>query len=108
MDLSQLTPGDVVYAASAIHNDGGIPDLDGGALVADAGTRGVIVNIGHLEEDPLRAIYLVRFEGEGLALGAPDRLLAGGTAGGGRTGSRSLTQVPTSTRLPWLGLCRVA
>lgn len=71
MDLSQLTPGDVVYAATAIHNDGGIPDLDEGALVADADTRGVIVNIGHLEEDPLRTIYLVRFEGEGLVLGPP-------------------------------------
>jgi nitrogen fixation protein NifZ len=66
MDLTQLNPGDVVYAATAIHNDGGIPDLEPGALVADAGTRGVLVNVGHLEEDPGRAVYLVRFEGEGL------------------------------------------
>jgi nitrogen fixation protein NifZ len=71
MDLSQLNPGDVVYAATAIHNDGGIPDLEEGALLADAGARGVIVNIGHLDEDPARAIYLVRFEGEGLVLGPP-------------------------------------
>ncbi len=71
MDLSQLNPGDVVYATTAILNDGGIPDLEEGALLADAGTRGVIVNIGHLEEDPTRTIYLVRFEGEGLVLGPP-------------------------------------
>jgi len=56
MDLTQLNPGDVVYAATAIHNDGGIPDLEPGALVADAGTRGVLVNVGHLEEDPGRAV----------------------------------------------------
>ncbi len=71
MDLSQLGPGDVVYAATAIHNDGGIPDLEEGALLAEAGTRGVIVNIGHLEEDPRQAIYLVRFEGDELVLGPP-------------------------------------
>jgi nitrogen fixation protein NifZ len=71
MDLSQLNPGDAVYAATAILNDGGIPDLEEGALLAEAGTRGVIVNIGHLEEDPQKAIYLVRFEGEGLVLGPP-------------------------------------
>ena len=71
MDLTQLNPGDAVYAATAIHNDGGIPDLEPGALVADAGPRGVLVNVGHLEEDPGRAIYLVRFEGEGLVLGPP-------------------------------------
>jgi nitrogen fixation protein NifZ len=71
MDLKHLNPGDVVYAATAIHNDGGIPDLEPEALVADAGTRGVLVNVGHLEEDPERTVYLVRFEGEGLVLGPP-------------------------------------
>lgn len=71
MDLTELNPGDVVYAATAIHNDGGIPDLEPGALLADAGTRGVLVNIGHLEEDPEQAIYLVRFEGTGMTLGPP-------------------------------------
>jgi nitrogen fixation protein NifZ len=71
MDLSQLEPGDVVYAAAPIHNDGGIPDLEEVALVADAGARGVIVNIGHLEEDPTRTVYLVRFEDSALVLGPP-------------------------------------
>lgn len=71
MDLNQLGPGDLVYAATDIHNDGGIPDVAADALIATAGTRGVILNIGHLEEDPDRELYLVRFEGEGAVLGPP-------------------------------------
>ena len=71
MDLNQLGPGDLVYAAADIRNAGGIPDVPEDALIAAAGTRGVIVNIGHLEEDPERELYLVRFEGEGAELGPP-------------------------------------
>jgi nitrogen fixation protein NifZ len=71
MTIDQLTPGDLVYAAADIANDGSIPDLPEDALIAAAGTRGVLVNIGHLEEDPGRALYLVRFEGTGLVLGLP-------------------------------------
>ena len=71
MTLDQLIPGDLVYAATQIINDGGIPDLAEDAVIADAGTRGVILNIGHLEEDPERPLYLVRFEGPDLVLGPP-------------------------------------
>ena len=71
MELSQLNPGDIVYAATDLHNDGGIPDLPADALIACAGTRGVIVNIGHLEADPNRGLFLVRFEGADLVLGPP-------------------------------------
>ncbi|WP_295583822.1 nitrogen fixation protein NifZ [uncultured Lamprocystis sp.] len=71
MTLDQLSPGDLVYAATQIINDGGIPDLAEDAVIADAGTRGVILNIGHLEEDPERPLYLVRFEGPDLVLGPP-------------------------------------
>jgi nitrogen fixation protein NifZ len=71
MTLDQLSPGDRVYAAADIANDGGIPDLAEDALIAAAGTRGVIVNIGHLEEDPDRTLFLVRFEGSDLVLGPP-------------------------------------
>ena len=85
MDLNQLGPGDMVFAATDIFNDGGIPDLPSGALIAATGTRGVIVNIGHLEEAPERALYLVRFEGSGLVLGPPTGCwaeeLTGGTGG---------------------------
>ena len=71
MTLDQLNPGDLVYAAADIANDGGIPDLPEDALIAAAGTRGVIVNVGHLEEDPSRELFLVRFEGPNLVLGPP-------------------------------------
>jgi nitrogen fixation protein NifZ len=71
MDVTQLGPGDMVLAAADIFNDGGIPDLPEDALIAKAGTRGVIVNIGHLEENPERELYLVRFEGADLVLGPP-------------------------------------
>ena len=71
MNLEQLNPGDIVYAATEIRNDGGIPELADDALIATPGTRGVVVNIGHLEENPERELFLVRFEDAGLNLGPP-------------------------------------
>jgi nitrogen fixation protein NifZ len=71
MTLDQLQPGDLVYAASHIINDGSIPALDDMATIAAPGTRGVIVNIGHLEEAPQRELFLVRFEMDDLQLGPP-------------------------------------
>ena len=71
MTLKQLQPGDVVYAASHILNDGSIPTLETSATIAHAGTRGVIVNIGHFEEAPERELFLVRFEDQHLNLGPP-------------------------------------
>ena len=65
MDLDQLEPGDTIY------NDGGIPELPQDALLAQPGTRGVIVQTGHLEEAPERTVYLVRFEDTELNLGPP-------------------------------------
>jgi len=41
------------------------------ACVAQAGGLGVIVRIGHLEEAPDRALYLVRFEDATKTLGPP-------------------------------------
>jgi nitrogen fixation protein NifZ len=52
MSLYDLQPGDTVYAATAIQNDGGIPHLAGDALLAEPGARGVVVNIGYAEADP--------------------------------------------------------
>lgn len=62
MTLHQLQPGDIIYAASDILNDGTLPELPEGAMVAKRDTRGVLVNVGHLEENPERELYLVRFE----------------------------------------------
>lgn len=69
MDLKQLSPGDTVYASSHIYNDGGIPDVPDNALLAMPGTRGVIIETGHLESAPDRMVFLVRFEDEELNLG---------------------------------------
>jgi nitrogen fixation protein NifZ len=69
--LEQLNPGDMVYAASHIYNDGGIPDIPDDTLLAKPGTRGVIVETGHLEEAPERAVFLVRFEDSEMNLGPP-------------------------------------
>ncbi len=65
MTIEQLQPGDMIYAATDILNDGSIPDLAEGELIAANGCRGVLVNTGHLEEDETKQIYLVRFDGAG-------------------------------------------
>lgn len=69
MSLHELNPGDIVYAAKTIKNDGSVPDLAVDALIAEIGTRGVIINTGHLEDDPSRELMLVRFEDENNELG---------------------------------------
>ncbi|MES9965634.1 MAG: nitrogen fixation protein NifZ [Sedimenticola sp.] len=71
MNLEDLQPGDVVFADSHIYNDGGIPEVPEDKLLAEPGTRGVIVETGHLEEAPERKVYLVRFEDNELNLGPP-------------------------------------
>jgi len=63
--------GDIVFAREALYNDGGIPDIAEDALLAAAGGRGVVVNSGHLAEDPQQLIYLVRFEDTEGMLGPP-------------------------------------
>lgn len=71
MEIEQLQPGDAVYATSHIFNDGGIPNLPEDALLARPGTRGVIIETGHLEDAPARRVFLVRFEDAELNLGPP-------------------------------------
>ena len=71
MELNQLQPGDTVYAAAHIYNDGSIPQLGEDALLAAPGARGVIIETGHLEEAPQRTVFLVRFEDADLNLGPP-------------------------------------
>jgi nitrogen fixation protein NifZ len=71
MTLQNLNPGDVVYAASHIYNDGSIPEIPLDTLLAAPGTRGVLIETGHLEEQPERKVFLVRFEDQELNLGPP-------------------------------------
>ena len=67
--MERFNLGDLVIAAFDLHNDpleetgdSAIPGLAPNELLAAAGTRGVVVNIGHAEADPRQEIYLVRFE----------------------------------------------
>ena len=71
MNVQDLELGDVVYAAKTIIDDGSIPNGTAGEILAEAGTRGVITMIGHVEEDPGRSVFLVRFEDKDMNLGNP-------------------------------------
>ena len=71
--------GDMVFAACDLYNDDVdeegnslVPEAEPGALLAAAGTCGMIVNIGHPEAAPEQVIYLVSFQtGEDKELGLP-------------------------------------
>jgi len=71
MKVEDLDIGDVVYAAITITDDGSIPGGTEGDVLAEAGTRGVITMIGHIEEQPERSVFLVRFEDKQMNLGNP-------------------------------------
>lgn len=71
MRVEDLDIGDIVYAATTIIDDGSIPGGTEGDVLVEAGTRGVITNIGHLEYQPDRSVYLVRFEDKEMNLGNP-------------------------------------
>ena len=71
MNIKTLEPGDTVYATRELRNDGSIPDMLDNELIAQEGTRGVLINVGHVEEQPDVTLYLVRFENHDLSLGPP-------------------------------------
>jgi nitrogen fixation protein NifZ len=67
--MSTFQPGDRVFAALDLFNDpmeetgaSAIPGINPGDLLAPAGTRGMVVNVGHVEAAPEDEIYLVSFE----------------------------------------------
>ena len=62
MLLSEIEPGDLIFAATTITNDGSLPGVEDSAVVAEKGQRGIILNTGHLEENPNKVLILVRFE----------------------------------------------
>jgi len=77
MRTSLIQPGDLVFTRDDLFNDdGGVPDAEPGALLVPAGTRGMVVKIGHAEAQPETAIYLVQFEGTDKELGPPLGCLA--------------------------------
>ncbi len=77
--MNKFDMGEMVFAATDLYNDelaedgaSLIPDIQPNALIATAGARGVVVNVGHIAELPQQDIYLVRFEtGEEKSLGVP-------------------------------------
>lgn len=77
--MSRYDMGDMVFAATDLYNDeltedgrSYLPDTEPHALLAATGTRGVIVNVGHVAELPNEEVYLVRFEtGPDGTLGLP-------------------------------------
>ena len=69
MNVRALEPGDTIYAAHELRNDGSIPDLPENELIAEQGARGVLVNVGRLEQQPDLTLFLVRFENHDLSLG---------------------------------------
>jgi nitrogen fixation protein NifZ len=71
MKVEDLDIGDVVYAAKTITDDGSIPNGSEGEILAEAGARGVITLIGHVEEEPNRSVFLVRFEDKDMNLSNP-------------------------------------
>jgi nitrogen fixation protein NifZ len=71
MKVEDLDIGDMVYAAKTIIDDGSMPQGNAGDILAEVGRRGVIVMIGHVEEQPERSVFLVRFENDNLDLGDP-------------------------------------
>jgi nitrogen fixation protein NifZ len=71
MKVEELDVGDVVYAAHDIVDDGSMPDNQLGDILAEAGARGVIVMRGHVEQEPNKDVFLVRFEDKDLNLGRP-------------------------------------
>ena len=69
---SEFHEGDLVFTRSDLFNDDNhVPDAAPGELLVPAGTRGMIVNKGHVEANPEIKIYLVRFEGTDKELGPP-------------------------------------
>ncbi len=82
--MSKFQMGDMVFAAQDLYNealeetgDSAIPGIAPDALLVATGARGVVVNVGHVQEMPEEEIFLVRFEtdAEG-TLGEPIGCLA--------------------------------
>jgi len=71
LNVETLEEGDLVYAVADMYNDGGLPGVAEDALLVSAGTRGVIVRIGHLQGNESRSVFLVRFEEADKNLGEP-------------------------------------
>ncbi|WP_320818645.1 nitrogen fixation protein NifZ [Thalassolituus sp.] len=59
--MTKLEKGDAVYATTTIRNDGSVPGFELDAILAEPGSMGMLVNTGHLEENPAQEMLLVCF-----------------------------------------------
>jgi len=71
MSLRNVHNGDAVFAAVRIVNDGSVPHADDNEVFAERGTMGMLINIGHFEENPNKELFLVSFQLPNGELGAP-------------------------------------
>lgn len=62
MHVYELEPGDTIFAANTLKNDGTLPGFSTDEVVATKGQRGVVINTGHLEGQQNKVLFLVRFE----------------------------------------------
>ncbi len=76
MEDTRFRIGELVFASEPIYNDGSLPDEPDDAVLAAAGSKGVVVRCGHLAEAPGQEIFLVRFEDTSGSLGPPVGCLA--------------------------------
>lgn len=67
----RIEKGDAVFATAIIKNDGSVPHADPEEIFAKPGDMGMLVNTGHLEEDPSQELYLVTFALSNGEMGPP-------------------------------------
>lgn len=72
----ELQRGDAVIANIRIINDGSVPNAAMGEVFAEAGTLGMLVNIGYFESNPSEELFLICFQMADGELGPPVTCLA--------------------------------
>ncbi|MGB1091711.1 MAG: nitrogen fixation protein NifZ [Oceanobacter sp.] len=66
-----IQKGDAIYALVPIVNDGSVPNAEADEVFAQPGDMGMLINTGHLEEDPSQELYLVSFSLPSGEMGPP-------------------------------------
>jgi nitrogen fixation protein NifZ len=63
MFSERFQAGDLVYAQHDLVSDGLVPDTQAGEVLVPHGARGMVIQVGNLEDHPEISVYMVRFEG---------------------------------------------
>jgi nitrogen fixation protein NifZ len=75
MCAQRIEKGDAVYALVTITNDGSVPQAAADEIFARPGDMGMLINTGHLEDDPSQELYLVSFALPSGEMGPPVTVL---------------------------------